>query len=60
VDICITFTNGTAGSADYTTTNVSNCTWCYYGNVGVTTTDTIDEPMKLSIALELLATGTIR
>jgi hypothetical protein len=56
-------TNGTAGSADYTTTDVSNCScWCNYWNVSVpTTADTIDEVDEtFSIANGTVsATGTI-
>jgi hypothetical protein len=62
VDTSYTFvlTNGTAGSADYTTTDVSNCCWSNYWNVSVpTTADTIDE-VDFSIANGTVsATGTI-
>jgi hypothetical protein len=58
-----TFTNGTAGSADYTTTSqTGNCTWgATTGTVSVpTTADTIAESMRLYIASGTAsATGTI-
>jgi hypothetical protein len=56
-------TNGTAGSADYTTTDVDNCScWATTGTVSVpTTADTIDEVDEtFSIANGTVsATGTI-
>jgi hypothetical protein len=46
VDYTFTFTNGTAGSADYYHFANSNCTCgCYYGNCGITA-DTIAESMR--------------
>jgi hypothetical protein len=62
VDYTFTFTNGTAGGADYTTTNRNRTCGCYYGNVSVpTTADTIDESNEtFTIASGTAsATGTI-
>jgi hypothetical protein len=56
IQLYLTFTNGTAGSADYTTTTQTDRTCgCYYGTVSVpTTADTIDENETFTLLLERL------
>jgi hypothetical protein len=57
--VTYTFTNGTAGSADYTTTNSNNCTCGNYGTVSYNTADTCKINETLLLLWNRFGYGTI-